>query len=305
MDAERTLHVRTGFFTLVVLVALAVMVGSLTREGGLFSERYTLYADFNNIEGLNINAPVHLAGNNVGRVRAIYFREPEAPHDLRVEMDVKASVASRIRGNSLASIRTIGLLGDKYVEITTGSGSARELADGDAVETIEPVNYDALAERGGELLDNLVRLSASADRIVGSFEEAMGTESIASTLGSLQRLVAEVEHGEGLAHALIYDADGSASVVELNLAMVEFRSALVRVNEILKQGSAPTLSALSESAVRLGSILEKIDSGQGTLGGLVNDPTLYEDIKLLMGGARDSALLRTLISLVKRDAPKR
>jgi phospholipid/cholesterol/gamma-HCH transport system substrate-binding protein len=317
LDPERRLQIRTGFFTLGVLVALAAMVASLTREGGLFSPRYTLYADFNNIEGLLSNAPVHLAGNNIGRVRSIFFLPVGSPHQLRVKLDLDTSVRDRIRSDSVASIRTIGLLGDKYLEITTGTPSGRELADTEVLGTIEPVDYDVLAEKGGELLDNLVVLSASAERIVGVFEEAMGTESVASMLGSLRRITEEIETGEGMLHDLVYDE----SAAELDSSMRDLRVALQSVTRILREvetgsgplheliyseeGQEPTLEAMRDSSVRLANILEKIDEGEGSLGALVNDPTLYEDIKLLVGGAKDSALLRTLIDYIRPEAGER
>ena len=121
MDSEQRVQVRTGLFTLVVLVAAAVVVLFLTREGGLFTPTYALYADFDNIQGLTQNAPVHLAGNHVGRVRSIYFLGPGAERAIRVELEIDSGVRERIRSDSLAMIQTIGLLGDKYVALTLGS----------------------------------------------------------------------------------------------------------------------------------------------------------------------------------------
>ena len=56
-----------------------------------------------------------------------------------------------------------------------------------------------------------------------------------------------------------------------------------------------------EAGARLNSILAKIDRGEGTLGLIVNDPTLYEDLKLLVGGANRSALVRGMIRSLSDD----
>ena len=61
------------------------------------------------------------------------------------------------------------------------------------------------------------------------------------------------------------------------------------------------VEALADSTVRLDQILRKIDEGEGTLGALVNDPAVYEDLRLLVSGARRSALLRTLIDYVRPE----
>jgi phospholipid/cholesterol/gamma-HCH transport system substrate-binding protein len=78
-----------------------------------------------------------------------------------------------------------------------------------------------------------------------------------------------VAHGQGILHTLIYEPPQEQDLV---------------------------MEALAAGA-NLNSILQKIDRGEGTLGLLVNDPTLYDDLKLLVGGAQRSLLVRSLIRL--------
>lgn len=317
MDAERRLQLRAGIFTIVVVVALGVVVSTLNREGGLFTPRYALFADFDGIEGLFVNSPVRLAGNQVGRVRDIRFLPPGSERVVRVELDVDSSVQDRITVDSVASIHQAGILGDMYVEISLGTPGSEELPEGGMLTSTDPIPFNELAAKGAELLDNLVAFSASAERIVGSFEQAMGTESIASTFGSMSNIVQEIEDGDGILHALIYDQGGMAAA-DLKRSMRELSSSLGRVNAILAEvetgdGMAhdfiygaedtdmSTLAALRSAAERLESVLRKIDEGEGTLGALLNDPTVYEDLKLVLGGARDSTLLRGAIDYVRPD----
>ena len=317
MDAERRLQMRAGIFTIVVVVALGVVVSTLNREGGLFTPRYALFADFDGIEGLFVNSPVRLAGNQVGRVRDIRFLPPGSERVVRVELDVDSSVQDRITVDSVASIHQAGILGDMYVEISLGTPGSEELPEGGMLASTDPIPFNELAAKGAELLDNLVAFSASAERIVGSFEQAMGTESIASTFGSMSNIVQEIEDGDGILHALIYDQGGMAAA-DLKRSMRELSSSLGRVNAILAEvetgdGMAhdfiygaedtdmSTLAALRSAAERLESVLRKIDEGEGTLGALLNDPTVYEDLKLVLGGARDSTLLRGAIDYVRPD----
>ncbi len=317
MDPERRMQIRTGVFTLVVLIAAAIVVGSLNREGGLFTARYTLFADFDNIEGLFVNSPVWLAGNLVGRVRDIEFLPPGAEKALRVELDINARVRDRIGSDSIASVHQAGILGDMYVAISLRGPGSEPIEDGGMVESRDPLSLNVLADEGAELLQNLVVFSASAERIVGAFEEAMGTESVASTLGSLSNIVSEVETGDGVLHALIY-GDGAQAVADLQASLADLRSSLRRVDMIVAEiedghgmahdfiygaedSDMSTLAAVRSAAERLESVLRKIDEGEGSLGALLNDPTVDEDIKLLVGGARESALLRGLIDYVRTD----
>jgi phospholipid/cholesterol/gamma-HCH transport system substrate-binding protein len=310
VDAERRVQIRTGFFTLAVLVAAAAVILFLTREGGLFTPRYTLYADFGNIEGLTLNAPVYLAGNNVGRVASIEFRRPGQTKAIRVALDIDARVHERIRPDSRAMIGTIGLLGDKYVEVSIGASADPPLPDRGVVETTESATFMELAAKGRELLVNMVELTGSAERLVASFEEEMGSQNLASLIGAMDRVVQSVEQEEGLAHALFYDEAGGEVVSDLRDSARGIREMIDLIREgdgplhnliYASDGDTPALDSAAEATRNLNSILVKIDSGEGTLGAFVNDPTLYEDLKLVLGGARDSMLVRGLVDFVKED----
>lgn len=304
------MQVRLGFFVLVVLAAAAAVVLFLTREGALLTRSYRLYADFDNIQGLTENAPVHLAGNHVGRVRSIYFLGPGAEKAIRVELEVDSSVRERIRSDSLALIQTIGLLGDKYVALSLGTPEAPEIAPGVPVDSVEPINFEEIAIQGRDVLRHLTGLARSAEAVVGRFEAEMGGESLAATVGALQRIVEEVETGGGLLHGMVYGDAGSDTMAELRGAAQSLRSILTEIEEgsgtlhhliYAKEGQTTSAEAVGDAARRLDRVLRKIDEGEGTLGALVNDPRLYEELRLLVGGARRSTLLRTLIEYARPD----
>ena len=307
MDSERAIQIRMGAFSLLVLAAAGVIVLLLTQEGGLFTPRYKVYADFENVQGLTQNAPVWLAGNNIGRVTSIDFRSPGEGKPIRVELEVDANASPLITSESVALIGTVGLLGDKYVEVSIGSGG-ESIAEAGSIATIEVASFTEFSEKGRDLLDNLVGVSASTDRILGQFEQEMGGESLAETLGATQRILQQIAEGEGFLHALIYEDDGAEALTSLAEAMARIEKILGEVESgsgtlhalIYDDGDdGPALNSLVDASRRLDSILSKIDEGQGTMGALVNDPSLYEDLRLVMSGAKQSALLRALIDFVK------
>ncbi|NRA03507.1 MAG: MCE family protein [Myxococcales bacterium] len=309
MDQDRTLQFRLGLFTLVVLLGLAAMILFLTREGGLFIPRTALYADFDNIDGLTVNAPVYLAGNSVGRVKSIYFLAPGAEHAIRTELDMDARVMDRVNADSIATVRTTGLLGDKYVEVTLGSVGGKGLGTGSSLRTEEPPNLNQLADKGVELLDNLIEISASTNAMFEEFGDSMGGRSLAATLELLSQIARDVQEGDGLLHALVYEGDGNRIVRELHTSIRTLNAILSEIQEgegslhalIYSREELKTLERVAAASTRLDSILTKIDEGEGTLGALVNDPTVYEDIKILVGGARRSALVRSLINFVRQN----
>jgi phospholipid/cholesterol/gamma-HCH transport system substrate-binding protein len=100
--------------------------------------------------------------------------------------------------------------------------------------------------------------------------EGSAISNLEATMGSLANIMLEVETGDGLMHSLIYDAPTEQDVLMQFLA----------------------------AGARLNSILGKVDRGEGTLGLLLNDPTLYEEVKLLVGGANRSTVVRSLIQMI-------
>jgi phospholipid/cholesterol/gamma-HCH transport system substrate-binding protein len=134
MRPSRAIDLSTGLFVLLGFAAILFLVTQITnREFSLQSDSYGLQAQFENIGGLKVGAPVSMAGVTVGRVDAIGY-----------DMDVlKAVVTLRIDGNydkipndSDASIFTAGLLGGQYIGVTPG-GSDEYFKDGDRIEFVQ------------------------------------------------------------------------------------------------------------------------------------------------------------------------
>ena len=120
-DRNRTSLI-VGSFALAALGALALAILSLSSQEGVFSERYRLVGYYENVQGLIPNAPVWLAGTRVGRVESVNFgTRPDGKAAVKVILQLDEDVRERIRADSTASIGTIGLLGDRYVEISLGS----------------------------------------------------------------------------------------------------------------------------------------------------------------------------------------
>ena len=131
---------------------------------------------------------------------------------MRVVLQIDRDVQERIRSDSVASIGTIGLLGDQYVEISMGTSAGRVLEDGAEIASVSPIDLSMAVMRGTEALDNVATLAANLNLVVGSFHEAMGGERLADATGAAAKaaedlggVVRQVREGKGLLHSLIYD----------------------------------------------------------------------------------------------------
>jgi len=312
VDDRRRLSLFVGLFLLAALGVGAFALLSLGSSAGLLASRYRLVTYFDDVQGLVAGAPVRLAGRDVGQVEFVTFAAlGEERPPVRVVMQLDADVAELVRSDSVASIGTIGLLGDKYVSVSMGTRAGRILEEGDELASVSPIDLSMAVVRGTEAIDNVASLAANLDRVVGDFHEAMGGERLASAAGAavkaaedLRAVVREIREGSGLLHSLIYDPYEGNEVESVSRTLSRLEGILAEIHEgdgalhelIYTPADEQTLlRELEAAATRLASTLEKIDTGEGTLGLLVNDPTLYYDLKGLTGGAQRSWILRTLV----------
>lgn len=131
MANHSRLEITVGAFVAAGLAMVAYLALSLGNVHLLPGNRTTVVARFSSIGDLRKAAPVRIAGVNVGQVGAIELADYIARIELRIDAGVK------IPSDTIASIRTSGLLGESFVSLSPG-GSDRMLRDGDAIMQTEP-----------------------------------------------------------------------------------------------------------------------------------------------------------------------
>ena len=133
MYASRTTQFIVGIFGLLGIVAIVILSVRLGNLSLFPPPGYMLYANFDNIAGLKTGDVVEIAGVQVGKV--VDIRLTQNGERARVTLRIKQNV--QIDNDAIASIKTSGLLGDKYVAIALGSGE-KTLADGGTIRQTEP-----------------------------------------------------------------------------------------------------------------------------------------------------------------------
>ncbi len=130
MYASRTTQFIVGIFALVGIAALAILSVKLGKVGLFPTPSYVVYANFDNVAGLKEGDALEIAGVKVGKVLAIQLDRYRA----RVALQVRDGV--KIDDEAIVSIKTSGIIGDKYVSISPGAGE-RILKAGDAIRQTE------------------------------------------------------------------------------------------------------------------------------------------------------------------------
>ena len=136
--SQRSIELTVGLFVLAGIVALAMIS---VRLGGLDlfpTGTYRLTAKFTSVSGLRVGASVEIAGVKVGRIQAIGLSGEDALVTLQLDDSIKLSK------DSIASIRTKGILGDKYIRLSLGGSSAMIKPGGNIRETEPPLDIEKL-----------------------------------------------------------------------------------------------------------------------------------------------------------------
>jgi phospholipid/cholesterol/gamma-HCH transport system substrate-binding protein len=121
-----------GIFVVIGFLAIAYMTVKLGNIGFLGENSYTLYAKFNKVTGLRVGNPVSMLGLNIGRVESFKLDQD----DQLVVVDFKINNGIKIYDDAIATIKTEGLIGDKFVSIDPG-GSGELLKNGGTITDTE------------------------------------------------------------------------------------------------------------------------------------------------------------------------
>ena len=292
-------QVRVGGVIIVAILALVLAIFSVGKLLNLFAKRYTLVTLAVSAAGLPKGAAVTLAGQRVGQVEAIEFipmRLKRGGENIRVRMAIAREVQDQIRGDSKAMMRTQGLLGDKYIDITPGSIHAPPLQPGDTLPMATPVDFDVLLANAGSALDtaramigdmrSLTRRIASGQGTLGRMivDDSMyraitgGMTELRSTLagfndpnGSLGRMI----HDPRLYNRLL---SAVSRVDSLGALIAGGQGSLGKLltRDDLYNGLLGTVSRADSAVGGLTAITRSFQSGNGTLQRLMTDPGLYD-----------------------------
>lgn len=195
---------RLGVFIVAALLIFGAGVFWIGKNQMLFRSKYQVNAEFKTVAGLAGGAEVRVAGIQKGTVRRIDL--PQRPGGkARVEMDLDSDTRKIVRKDSTAAIRTEGLMGDEYVEISPGTNDAPEVKDNDTLEGAPPIEISDLIKKADGILD-------SAGGVM---------QNVSQTAGNLGSITSKINDGAGTVGALINDKKIYQNVSQATTEMQE------------------------------------------------------------------------------------
>jgi phospholipid/cholesterol/gamma-HCH transport system substrate-binding protein len=254
-----------GLFVVAGLAATLVTLAVMT-DAALFRGRYIISSNVPNASGIRKGDPVQMRGVNIGRIMSFTIDGQGVGMRLEIEGEYPIPKDSRVE------IKASGLLGGMVAEIIPGS-SAQKVGWGDQIPGATGVGlFDKMDELAGEA-------DKVAKRVQGLLSDEMvkdlqgGASGARQSLESLQAILKE-QRGElrGLSASLKRSAEGLERVT----TGPEIERTVERVDELVARLDG-TLTTLDRSSRSVESILARMDRGEGTLGKLSTDDTLYRN----------------------------
>ena len=131
---------KVGLLVICAFVVLGISVFLVSERRNLFALKNTYSIELQTVSGLAQGSPVHLDGVGVGSIQRIVLPEAVERKLLTVWVTADRRYAQRIREDSLAMIKTLGLLGDKYIDISSGTITSPVIPAGGTIPAAPPVD---------------------------------------------------------------------------------------------------------------------------------------------------------------------
>lgn len=188
-NAYSSSEIKSGFFVLVTIALLLVLTFVV---GGYFKKGANEWkVQFGYLSGLSDSAPVYYAGREVGKVDGIQI----LPGDVRpVLVTIKVSKDAYVRKDSVAYIDTLGMMGEKFIEISVGSKDAPPMETGTVIEGEDPIAMHVLIRKMNNLADEVAQMTESLNPLLKTTNELVGgnKEEISKSIGNLHEVTANL-----------------------------------------------------------------------------------------------------------------
>lgn len=287
--------------TVIASLIVAVLGFRVMQDLPVFRQSHRIYAYFDRVDGLSSGNYIYLNGVKVGSVKEI-----ELTNDDRVRVTMGFDLGIKINRGSVAILESSGLLDEKAI-IIEKSNSKEQVTYGEYIEgRYEGGMMESLKEEGEMLSNNMSSSFNKLNVLLEQLNNVLTTEN----RGKVNRTLTNLEVTSNEVSLLLNNKRNEleSSIDHLNSILAtldtlstdnkeQLDTVLVRLDRSLQEFEQLSTN-LSNTTDMLNTILQKIDDGDGTLGKLVNDPSIYNSYDSL------AVELRTLIKNINENPGK-
>jgi phospholipid/cholesterol/gamma-HCH transport system substrate-binding protein len=289
-------QLKVGGMIAGALVVLTVAIYKLGQAANLFSRRYELVAYLPNANGLRAGGTVFVAGQFAGTIKSINFLpvDNDTTRNLVVRLAIDEALQSQVRSDSKAKVRTLGLLGDKVIDISIGTPRYSALRAGDTISVSPSLDYEAVLAQAAGAVGSMVELTRDLRTLTGGIIEGKGTvgqlvtnralyDQFVGTMSRANSMIGRFENPNGSLAKMLNDP----TLYNRFVAVVGSADSLVMalnnkdgtLGKLLRDDTLYT--HIVNMAAAGDSLMRALSSKNGLAGRLLNDPTLYDQLNKL------------------------
>lgn len=279
---------------LVAIIAIALLYWGFNYLKGqdIFDDKRTFYAVYSRVDGLTAARPIVINGFQVGQVQDVYFH-PDGSGRLVVKFVMTSDFP--IAANTIASIQSTDLLGEKSIEFTLGNSPEQAESGDTLVSNIKLTLTEEVNMQVAPLKSKAENLFASMDTaltLVSGFLNEENRDNFMETFNSIRRsfqqlenTVKNMDYTVDETKADIITTMNNISEITTNLRnnSEELNNTIANLNTISDSLAqvrfVETFASLERALSATESVMRKIDEGEGSMGLLVNDPDLYNNLE--------------------------
>jgi phospholipid/cholesterol/gamma-HCH transport system substrate-binding protein len=256
--------IKVGVFVTILTAVLMVMVASIGKESSLFDPKINIKARVANVSNLKVGSYVELKGIRIGTVSDIQIISDE---QVEIIMKIIARELKWIKEDSKVSISTAGLVGDKFVEIYKGSKDAKALdPETQYLVSEELADLKKIMDKGDSIAKATERLMLKLDAVMVRIGDG---DLLVSTMKSLGKTAENMEK----VSTELKDARMGQMITNVNMSM----------------------DNLNKASATLDRVLTRVEKGPGTVNSLIYDDAVYDDLRVLLGGAQRNKVIKYFI----------
>ncbi len=319
MNKETSRNIRLGIFVIAGAALLIFGLYSIGKSKSMFGKTFILSCEFSDVNGLAVGNNVRYSGIEVGTVDNIEFVNDSS---IRVDMLIDEKMRKYIRSNSIASIGTDGLMGNKLVNIAPGTPDAPLVENLSVVRSIKIVNTEEMLRTLDATNNNISIITNNLREITDNVNRSRGTlytvlmdtvlaRDVEHTLQNIQYVSRNLVETSKQLSDITKDAGSGKGVFGVMLNDTVLSNDLKTAIANVKTGSERFSKITDEVSV----ITEQINNGNGIVNGLLKDSLMAPDLKNALinikaasqkldedlEGLKHSILLRSYFRKKERD----
>ncbi len=298
----------TIFIGLVIFFLFLFLVGN---ESNFWGSSYNLKIFVENSEGLSNGSLVSLGGLKIGSISELEFTKKNGTNGIDITLSIDERYKNQITNSSVASIKTFGLLGDKYIDISIGQPYETPLASNSYLPIKPSYGLDKLSAKAEPAINDLTKLLNNLRNITDTISSGKGSigkliygskiiDKLQSVLDNLSKFTSAMNSqrssvGKLIADTTLYDR---LNILALNLNDItsQIKEGKGSLGKLIMQDTV--YNNVSSISKRLDKLIAKTETDSTLAGALFNDKKMYNQFKQIIND------INTLLQEIKKDPQK-